>query len=99
MKASRSYDEDLLEDLKDRKTAVGFLNAVLEEHDKDAFLIALKHVADAQGGITKLAKGAKMNRVNLYRMLTEGGNPELENLENILHALGFHLSVSLDKAA
>ncbi len=93
MKASKSYHEDLIEDLRDIHTALGYLNTVLEEGDKKAFLLALRHVAEAQGGMTKLAQTAKMNRVNLYRMLAKRGNPELHTLDCILHALGFRLAV------
>ncbi len=93
MKSSRPYQEDLIEDLKDIKTALGYLNAVIEEGDRNTFLLALRYVAEAQGGIGKLAKTAKMNRVNLYRILTKKGNPELHTLDQILHGLGLRLAV------
>ena len=99
MKPSRPYRDDLIEDLKNPKTAIRYLNAVLEDGDQDAFLLALRYVAEAQGGMTKLARTAKMNRVNLYRMLSKRGNPELVNLGSILHAMGFRFAVVLDKAA
>ncbi len=99
MKPSRPYNDELIKYLKNPKRAVGYLNAILEDYDKDAFLLALRHVAEAQGGIARLSKTAKMNRVNLYRILKKGANPEFETLDSILRALGFHLSVSLDKAA
>ena len=99
MKPSRSYHDDLINDLKNPQEALSYLNASLEEGDQDTFLLALRHVTEAQGGFTKLSRKAKMNRVNLYRMLAKGGNPELQNLDGILHALGFRFSVVQDKAA
>lgn len=46
-----NYDEYHLEWLKDPENAAAFLNAVIEDSDREAFLLALKDVARAQGGI------------------------------------------------
>ena len=40
----------LMESLKDPREAEAYLEVVLEEKDGDAFLHALKTVAEAQGG-------------------------------------------------
>jgi len=91
--------EDLLdEDLQDPAEAAGYLNACLEGGDPDVFLIALRDVARARGGIAKLAESASLNREHLYRMLSENGNPELRSLEALLDALGFRLSITLKEA-
>jgi probable addiction module antidote protein len=42
------------------------------------FLIALRNVADAQKGMSKLAAEAGVNRENLSRMLSDEGNPRLD---------------------
>ena len=63
----------------------------------EVFLLALRNVAEAQGGVAKLADKANLNRENLYRMLSERGNPELQSLDAILHALGFPLAIELEK--
>jgi len=57
------------------------MNACLEDGDPDVFLLALRDVARAQGGVAKLAKTTKLNRQHLYRMLAENGNPEFRRLE------------------
>ena len=93
MKKRVNYHDDLMKDLKDRKKALGYLNAALRQGDKEAFLLALKDVAEAWGGLSKLARTAHMPRITLYKMLSEEGNPEMESLENVLKALGFSLSV------
>lgn len=41
----------------------------------DEFLMALRNVADAHGGIGVLSDITTLNRQNLYRMLSEDGNP------------------------
>ena len=91
--ASVPYRDFLLRELKDPRACFGYLNAVLEEGDEDAFLIALHDVADAQGGISRLATMCKIHRVTLHRILSKHGNPKLDNLNAILYALGLKLGI------
>lgn len=93
MKKSKAYQPDLIESLRDAGEAEEYLNAALEEGDHELFLLALRNVAEAQGGVAQLAEKAKLNRESLYRILSERGNPELKSLEALLHALGFRLAV------
>jgi probable addiction module antidote protein len=67
--------------------AAGYLTASLEEGN-EAFLLALRDVAEARGGIGNLAKEADLNREGLYAMLSERGNPRLSSVSRILDALG-----------
>ena len=103
MKPWGPYDDVLKTVLKDPKMAAGYINTSLEEGDWNAFLLALRHVAEVHGGLTHLAKKAKLHRVHLYRMLSRSGNPGMRNVLDILHALGYRLTIShptkLDKAA
>jgi probable addiction module antidote protein len=94
MKHSRRYQESLIENLRDPVEAEAYLNAALEEDDLELFLLALRNVAEAQGGMAQLAEKTKLNRESLYRMLSERGNPEFRSLDALLHALGFRLSVT-----
>lgn len=93
----RRFEDDLRERLTDPDYARVFLDVALEEYEKDgdteAFLLALRDVTEAQGGISKLAERTKLNRQNLYKALSEKGNPRLETVGAILHGLGFRLSV------
>ena len=98
MARQRRYEEVLDEDLKDPTEAVGYLNACLEDGDPEVFLLALRDVARARGGVAKLAEITDLNREHLYRMLSQNGNPELRSLEALLDALGFRLSVELKAA-
>ena len=95
LKNTRSYEEDLLEDLKDPAEAQSYLEASLEAYEEDsdtaALLLALQHVAKAQGGIGKLAKQTGINREHLYEMLAGKHNPRLDNLLAILSSLGFRI--------
>ena len=99
MKArSKPYRESLLEALKDPVEAAAYLDAALEEGDREGFLLALRQVADARlGGISKLSDETGLNRESLYRTLSDKGNPELSSLDKLLHALGLRLSVDTVK--
>lgn len=97
MKKSTDYRADLIESLRDPREAGEYLNASLEEDDPELFLLALRNVAEAQGGVAQLAEKTNLNRESLYKMLSERGNPELRSLDALLHALGFRLSVTVAK--
>ena len=92
-KPSLPYEDWLIEQLKDPAEAAGYLEAVIEQGDQKALMIALRHVAMAQGGIAAVARRAKITREAAYRMLSKSGNPELRSLNAILGAAGLRLSV------
>ena len=73
--------------------AAQYLNACLEDEDARAFLLALRDVADARGGIRALSRDAHLNRESLYRMLSKSGNPSLNSLAAVLNACGLRLAV------
>lgn len=93
------YSEYLKTSLKKRREAEAYLNAALEDRDPRVFLLALRDVAEARGGMSKTAAGAKLNRESLYRMLSRKGNPNLQSLTALLSTLGFRLAVESEDAA
>ena len=93
MKPAVSHYEELKKLLKDPVEASAYLNAALEAGDKKAFLFALKNVLEAQGGMTRISKHAKINRVSLYKMLSSNGNPGFENILRLLQGAGIRLQV------
>ena len=98
MKNSVSWHDLLMKDLRnDPRAAIGYLNAALDEREPEIFLLALKHVAEAWGGMSKLARAAKLHRVNLHRMLSKNGNPEMVSLRRLLDALDLQLQVTFKK--
>lgn len=94
-----SYQEDLIEALKDPGEAAAYLNAAIEDGDRAVFLLALKDVAAAHGGIATIAKKAKLNRESLYRMLSGKGNPEIKSLYSLLHAMGLRLAIGAEQGS
>jgi len=95
LKHTTSYEDGLIEDLKDPKEAQAYLEASLEAYEEDghtdALLLALGHVAKAQGGIGKLAKRTNVSREHLYDLLASKHNPRLDNVLSILSGLGFRV--------
>jgi probable addiction module antidote protein len=98
MTRSVSYDDYLIESLKDRRRAEAYLKVALEEEDPRVFLLALRNVAQARG-ISKVASKSKLNRESLYKMLSKRGNPSLQSLSALLRSMGFHLTVESKDAA
>jgi probable addiction module antidote protein len=94
MKKSKPYQPELIESLRNPREAEEYLNVALEEDDPELFLLALRNVTEAQGGVARLAEKTKLNRESLYKMLSEKGNPEFKSLDALLHALGFRLAVT-----
>ncbi len=95
MRRTKSYKEHLLERLQTPEEVAGYINAVIEDIediDLPTFLLALRDAADAKG-LGKIAEQAKLNRENVYRMLSESGNPRLSSLFSVLYVLGLELRV------
>ncbi len=90
----RTFQDLKVEMLKDPKFAAEYLNAYLEDGTEEEFLAAIKSVAEAQGGLSKLAARTKLNRANLYRIFSKKGNPEIQTLAKILGSLGLRLAVA-----
>jgi probable addiction module antidote protein len=94
-KASISHDEAMIRELRDDpEFAAEYLRAALEEDDEPAvLLLALRHIAEARGGIAKVAKAAGIERESLYRALSRRGNPRLSTLVAVTKAVGLKLTV------
>ncbi len=93
MARTRSYKKSLIERLQDPKESAAYLNAALAEDDIRVFLVSLRDVVEAHGGISALAKETDLNRESLYKTLSLNGNPTLINLFLMLDALGLELQV------
>jgi len=90
---SLPYEDWLIESLKDRSEAAAYLEAAIEDGDQAVLMLALRHVAQAQGGVAEVARRAKLTREATYKMLSKVGNPALSSLTAVLAATGLRLSV------
>jgi probable addiction module antidote protein len=96
----RLHDDAMADMLKqDPEYAVEMLNGILEDGDQSELLIALRQLAKAFGGVQNIAEKANLNPNQLYRTLSEQGNPELRSLSAILKAMGLRLAVQKVQAA
>tara|TARA_R110000868_G_scaffold69261_1_gene204196 strand:- start:70062 stop:70379 length:318 start_codon:yes stop_codon:yes gene_type:complete len=96
---TEDYDQWLYGKLKNKRYALAYLEGALKEYEIDnnteAFLLAFRDIAKAQGGIAELAKKTNLNRESLYKTLSSKGNPKLETLITLLKGLGFRFSLKL----
>lgn len=91
--ATINYQDYLIKSLEDPEEAAGYLNAALEGGDIHVFLLALKNVIEAQGGIRMLSEKTHKSRTSLYKSLSDKGNPYLKNTREILSAIGLKLAI------
>ncbi len=99
MPRSVSYHDHLIGALTDPREAEAYLNAALEDEDPRVFLLALRNVVEARGGMSKVAADSALNRESMYRMLSKRGNPSMKSLGALLASLGFRLAVEVKDAA
>ena len=83
----------MIESLKDRKEAAAYLEAAIEDGDQAVLMLALRHVAQAQGGVAEITRRANLTREATYTMLSKVGNPALSSLTAVLAATGLRLAV------
>jgi len=94
-KPSISHNEAVIQELRDDpEFAAEYLKAALEDvTEPRVLLIALRQLAEARGGIAKVAKAAGIERESLYRALSPRGNPRLSTLVAVTRAIGLKLTV------
>ena len=65
-----------------------------DEESQNLFLLAIRNVAEAHGGMAKLAQKAHLGRESLYKTLSDKGNPKWQTLISLIIALGLNLRLS-----
>jgi probable addiction module antidote protein len=98
-KTSVSHDEVMVKKLRQRpRFAAEYLKAAMEETDEpEVLLIALRHIAEARGGLAKVAKAAGIERESLYKALSAHGNPRLSTIIGVMKAVGLKLTVETSR--
>ncbi|MGV1044742.1 addiction module antidote protein [Limnohabitans sp.] len=82
-----SFDDYMVEPMKDPTQAAAYIESVIELDDSAALLEALRHVAKAHGM-------AELGDKSLFKALNENGNPKLDTVNKVLQAVGLRLSVA-----
>lgn len=94
MVRDRTHDEAMAELFADAPAfASDYLNEILKEGNQGDLLVALRQLTGAKGGIARIAMESGLNQTQLYRTLSQAGNPELRSLVAILKVMGFRLAV------
>jgi probable addiction module antidote protein len=97
MRNYRKFKDYHIEQLRDPDDAKIYLSVAFEDYEKnediDAFLLAVRDVAEAQGGLSQLAERLSFTDEGLNKVLSENGNPQLNTMRKILHELGFKFSI------
>lgn len=94
---NKDFREYHLNKLVDANGAALYMEIALEEFerdgDKEAFLMALRDVAQAQGGVMKLANITGLSRTSLYKSLSKNGNPKINTISTVLKGLGLRIKI------
>lgn len=101
MRHYRNYKEHLLESLKDPKEASAYLEAcyqeAIETREFGIFLVAVRDVVEAAGGVSNTAEKMGVGRESLYKSLTEESKPRFSTIALALKScgvdFGFHPSL------
>jgi probable addiction module antidote protein len=81
------------ESIKNPRRAAAYLSAAAQDDDGRVFLIALRDVIEVHGGISTLARKAKISRAQLTRMLAGTESPRLDYVSKVLRVSGLQLSI------
>ncbi len=85
------FKDFLLKDLADQEFAKGYLQAALQDFEKDGnvemLLLSMKDVVEAQGGIGTLVNWTNLSPQTLTYLLNEKHPPQLDKVLDILSRL------------
>ena len=92
MKNSRPHEDAMAEMYRnDPELARDLLNAILADGDQGELLIVLRQLTKAFGGVQAVAEKANLNPTQLYRTLSQEGNPALSSFTAIVKAMGMKI--------
>jgi probable addiction module antidote protein len=95
-KKVRTYKWDPARHLKTDKERAAYLEVALEDGNPGLVTAVLGDIARSKG-MTRVARKAGLGRESLYKSLSKDGNPKLDTVLKIVHALGLKFSVTVDK--
>jgi DNA-binding phage protein len=95
MSRSISYQEELIESLKDPLEAAPYIEACLEEKNSEVLQLALNDVVEARHRMNELSEDVTALLAKLGELLSEKKESEIYCLSALLDALGFQLTVTV----
>ena len=96
MPTSDSYHEFLIESLKNREEAAGYIEVVLEEGGDQPVLLrkAIRNVVESWAKSDRLSDSAKQLHEKLDQMLTESNAAEIYTFIELMDKLGFSIVIA-----
>ncbi len=91
--ALKTYPWDAAKHIKTEKDVIAYLDAALEDGDPAIVAAVLGDIARSKG-MAIVAEKTGLGRESLYKALSKSGNPKLDTLLKIVHALGLKLKVA-----
>ncbi len=95
MSRSISYQEELIESLKDPLEVAPDIEACLEEENSEVLKLALNDVVEARHRMNQLSEDVTALLEKLGELLSEKKGSEIYCLSALLDALGFQLTVTV----
>ncbi|MEG4816589.1 transcriptional regulator [Microcoleus sp. K5-D4] len=94
---SRSYQEFLIESLRNAQEAAGYIEVTLTEASDEPKLLqmVLKDVVDSRLKFNNLSESAQLQWEKLDKLLTASGGSEIYSFVELLEALGFKLEITV----
>lgn len=83
---------DVADYLDSEEMIAEYLNTVLEDGESSDLIVAIGPIAKAIG-MTKIAEKTGMSRPSLYRVLSDGANPQFGTIMKVLKAIGGQINV------
>jgi probable addiction module antidote protein len=84
---------DASEFLDSDEAIAAYLNAAFEDGDPAFIAASIGNVAKAKG-MSQVARETGLSRENLYRALSDDGNPELSTMTKVMRALGMRIQIA-----
>lgn len=95
MSRSISYQEELIESLKDPLEATPYIEACLEEENSEVLKLALNDVVEARHRMKELSEDVTALLAKLDELLSDKKASEIYCFSALLNALGFQLTVTV----
>lgn len=95
MRKYRNYQEYLIKSLKDPEEASAYLKACLDEaieaNEFSIFLVALRNVVEAHGGVSEISSKMNVGRESFYKSLSQKGKPRFSTIIQALKSCGVEM--------
>ncbi|MBE9120678.1 transcriptional regulator [Tychonema sp. LEGE 07199] len=97
---SRSYQEFLIESLRNAQEAAGYIEVTLTEASDEPKLLqmVLKDIVDSRLKFHNLSESAQIQWEKLDKMLTASAGAEIYCFVELLEALGFKLGITVEES-